>query len=261
MVKKRSPETLARLGVNLAATGVGVGASAAAGPAGALVAPVVRTTLDEVLTRVLSNRQQARVVSAATEASKIIEEERAEGHHVRTDDFFRGRDGRWSSNEVAEAVLLTASTEPMEMKIPFLGHLLAMVAVEPDIDVQTAHWLVKIAEDLTWTQFQQLAIVARLDELEVPDIEIGVSGKSWSSRNAMLQFSDLGWGERELIMGRSKPGDEQVLVPPINRRLSDQQLWGNGPLLYWALGLRRVAVEILNEHLALITDTTPASRT
>jgi len=118
MVKKKpSGEDLARLGINLAATGAGVGASSVAGPAGALVAPVVRTTLDEALTRVLTSRQQARVVTAATEASKIIEEQRAEGQHVRTDDFFRGRDGRWSANEVAEAVLLTASTEPMELKI------------------------------------------------------------------------------------------------------------------------------------------------
>jgi hypothetical protein len=238
---------LARLGIGLAATGAGVGAASVVGPAGALITPIVRTTLDEVLNRALTNRQQARVVTAATEASKIIEEQRAEGNHVRSDDFFRARDGRWSANEVAEAV-------------PYLGHLLAMVATEREIDVQTAHWLVKIAEDLTWTQYQQLAIVARIDELEVPDIQIEASGaSSWSARNAMLQLEDLGWGKRELILGKLRPGDEKLAVGPINRRLREQELNGNGLILNWALGLHRIPDEVLQEHLALLAGGTPAA--
>jgi hypothetical protein len=64
---------------------------------------------------------------------------------------------------VTEAVFLTASQEPMELKIPYLGHLLAMVAVSEELDVSASHWLVKVAEELTWTQYVQLTMVARAD--------------------------------------------------------------------------------------------------
>lgn len=49
--------------------------------------------------------------------------------YLRDDGFCEDREGRWSSQEVVEAALMTASDKVQELKLPYLGHLLASLAV------------------------------------------------------------------------------------------------------------------------------------
>jgi hypothetical protein len=91
--------------------------------------------------------------------------------------------------------------------------------------------------------------VARLEQLRVPDIEASPAAvESWTAKNAMLQFEDLGPVHRELI-APERGGDR---IPLLVGRIAEYRLSRNGPLVSWALGLDEMQTELLQEHLDFI---------
>ena len=63
--------------------------------------------------------------------------------------------------------MLKSQREPEEKKIPYMGHLLASVAFDPQVSAPMAHQLVKAAERLTYRQLclLKLAVVKQAFEL------------------------------------------------------------------------------------------------
>jgi hypothetical protein len=229
-------------------------ASAAIGPAGALLAPPIKAGVDEVMHRMLTARQKRRVRSVAEAAAERYAELLAEGERLRDDDFFAARDGRWSAGEVTEAVLLTAANEPEEMKIPYIGNLLANLAVQKGADVPTAHWLISLANELTWTQYIKLALIqlgalqeAANEESAVPDVEVGDEGPNWTSTMCMHQLSDLGFGQRDLIL----PQRGETLE--IDFSLRNQGLTPPAMLFWTALCLYRIPRPLLMEQATILS--------
>jgi hypothetical protein len=215
-----------------------------------LATPVIAAAYNEVVHRSLTSKQHQRVDRAAEEARQHYLNLSAQGETLRTDDFFDGRDGRWGAGEVVEAVLLAAANDPMEMKLTHMGHLLAVAAVDKELDVQTVHWLLKLAEDLTWTQYVQLALVDRIDELKPHDVDICAGGTNWRVLHAILQFRDLGPNQRELM--HVDGPNVGLKLPPLCGDLSEYKLTGNGSFVSWAFGLSSISVEILRDHIALL---------
>jgi hypothetical protein len=72
---------------------------------------------------------------------------------------------------VAESVLLKSQREPEEKKIPYMGHLFAGVAFDPQISAQLAHQIIKTAEQLTYRQLciLKLAVVKHSFTLRAGD--------------------------------------------------------------------------------------------
>ncbi len=137
----------------------------AAGPAGAAVLGAMGTMAseslahigEEVASRMLGPREMVRVGGVLALAAERIQERIAAGDHIRDDDFFAGREGeRSNADEVAESLILKAQREAEEKKIPFIANMLANIAFDPSVTVETAHQLSKTAEALT---YRQLCIV------------------------------------------------------------------------------------------------------
>ena len=143
------------------------------GIAGKGIEIALRNVSSDISERQLGPREEIRVGATLIIAAAEIERRLESGDILRTDGFFETKEtGRSDAEEILEAVLLKAQREPEEKKIKFMGYLLSSIAFDPEISVQMAHQLTKIAEQLT---YQQLCIL-RLSEVKD---EYGLRGKDY----------------------------------------------------------------------------------
>lgn len=217
--------------------------AATAGMAGALAEETMRS----VLSRVLGLRDRRRVSTVVNHAQERVRYFQANGASIRQDDFWRARgDIPPAGQEVFEAVLLAAQTDPQERKTPYMGNLFAYIACSPEISDVSSHWLVKTAESLSWTQFELLALVNRIDEVDAKSIVVGEYAPSWDSIALHRELQDLGDGEKRLIMGKITTTERVGLQYP-SRDLSEQTLSQSGMLLVAALGIDEIQGQRLDE--------------
>ena len=127
----------------------------------------------EISSRQLGPREEKRVGATLIIAAAEINRRLENGDALRDDGFFdKKQAGRSDAEEVAESVLLKIQREPEEKKIPYMGYLLSSIPFDPEISVQMAHQLTKIAEQLT---YQQLCIL----KLSVVKDKYGLRGKDY----------------------------------------------------------------------------------
>ena len=127
----------------------------------------------EISSRQLGPREEKRVGATLIIAAAEINRRLENGDALRDDGFFDEKHpGRSDAEEVAESVLLKVQREPEEMKLPYMGHFLSSIPFHPEISVQMAHQLSKIAEQLT---YRQLCIL----KLSVVKDEYGLRGKDY----------------------------------------------------------------------------------
>jgi hypothetical protein len=84
--------------------------------------------------------------------------ERAErGETPRSDDFSESHDGRRpDSDELLEGVLMYAAASYEERKVVLLGHLYDGIAFDGSVSIEEAHYLLKLADRLTYRQLVAL---------------------------------------------------------------------------------------------------------
>jgi hypothetical protein len=136
--------------------------------AGAIVAPMAarmfQSQARDFASRVLSQREQDRVVGVLDIAAESVREKMRLGHEPRSDNFFIGVPGTRSfADEITEAVLIAAQREHEERKARHLGLLLANLVFEKEIDRRQANFLVRLISDLSYVQLRLLAIYHRND--------------------------------------------------------------------------------------------------
>lgn len=134
---------------------------------GAVIGPGVAHSLKFIahlfLDRIMPRRERQRVGLVYGLTALAIRERLDKGEHLRTDDFFdRDITDRSKSDEIAEAVLMSAQKEHEEKKLPYLANLLAFIAFEPRIDVGMANYMVKIASSLSYRQYCVLALAVNV---------------------------------------------------------------------------------------------------
>ena len=155
-------------------TGASVGAGVGlliGGPPGAIAGAAVGSLVEvgaDFAHRQLSKRQAVRTGTALGYAAERASNRLLAGDDLRDDGFFTLQGGRRPSDEVGEAVLSAVRDESEMRKVPFLGYLLANVGFEPNVDARSAHALIRVAQDLTYTQLCLLALVARKEEFALP---------------------------------------------------------------------------------------------
>lgn len=131
------------------------------GTLGAAAAVALKHIGEDVSERLLSPREQVRVGGVLAIAAGEISQRLERGEALRADGFFEPKGGsRSDAEEVAESVLLKSQREPEEKKIPYMGHLFAAVAFDPQISAQLAHQIIKTAEQLTYRQLCILKLAA-----------------------------------------------------------------------------------------------------
>jgi hypothetical protein len=149
----------------------------AAGPAGAItgaaVGPLITKALHEVgaelATRIMGPRGRMRVGATLGYAIVAVDRRLKAGDQLRGDGFFERSDaGRASAEEVAEGVLRAANEEHQEAKLEYYGNLLANIAFDSSVSVESAAYLVKCSRDLSYRQLGLLALVGRIGEVTQP---------------------------------------------------------------------------------------------
>ena len=140
---------------------IGVGLASIAFPGSEEIGAIVGSAAGNLLSglgqdiweRHLSRREKQRLGTVFDVMVTEIHRRRENGEALRDDGFFEEKQGdRSDADEVAESVLLKAQREPEEKKIEYMGYLFASIAFNPEISVQMAHQLTKIAEQLTYRQ-------------------------------------------------------------------------------------------------------------
>lgn len=121
---------------------------------------------EEFADRSLSGWERARAAAVVLTAVARANEYLQAGNRVRRDDFFIAEPGRRSAaDECAEAILLIAQREPEEVKLPFVGNLLAGIAFRDDVDRAATTSLVRLAAILSFRQFGLLAVFSHTERL------------------------------------------------------------------------------------------------
>lgn len=135
--------------------------AALGGTAGAAATRALRRLGEEFAERVLGHREKVRAGAALAIATAEIKERLARGEKLRSDGFFDpGPRGRSDAEELAESIILKAQREPEERKVPYMGHLLAGIAFDAEVNAELAHQLTKAAERLTYRQLGILKLGA-----------------------------------------------------------------------------------------------------
>ena len=130
--------------------------------AGGLIQPV----LADFLNRVLSPRQEHRVLTVSALAVDFIEKRLKDGEKLREDGFFsEGTISRSDAVEVVDSMLFTVEDDPQEQKIPYMAHLIENGCFDASIHPGLLHFLYKESKSLT---YRQLCILKLIIENKYP---------------------------------------------------------------------------------------------
>ncbi len=211
------------------------------GPLGPALGISVATVCAEVLDRLLSERQEARAILVLEAAATRMKQLEAEGQQLRDDDFFREVTDRHDFEEVAEQVLMSAMNDSQEKKAPLYGALLAHIAFQPQIDRDSAHHLVKLAQELSYRQLCLFALIGRKDRFTLPNERRGgpLKPETWS---AFDEFDRIGYAQLELVLA---PPDAPGLLPTNLNAPASSMLSTKGRLLHDLMDLETIPDEEL----------------
>jgi hypothetical protein len=232
-------------------TGAALGA-ALGGPPGAAVGSAagasVEAALREVASRWLSDREQVRVGAAAIYARQVIETRLNGGEEPRDDGWFdRQPRGRSAADELLEGTLLIARRQHQERKVQYVGRLMGNLCFEPDIDEFVGDWLLRQADELSWTQYVLLAAIG-LPSVTLPSTDMRAGIKDWASWGMHEQLADLGYARRELVGAPARTTERLGLSVP-NTTMSDLTLGSGGRLLFELMSLADVPPTDINDAL------------
>jgi hypothetical protein len=251
--RARKPAQLAS-GVGAQVGGALVG-SAIGGLPGAAAGATVGTVTKEVLSRWLSTKQRERIVEIHNQAVARMEALLKEGRPLRNDGFFQGQEGsRSDSEEVFEGVLVAATTEHEERKLPHLAALLANIAFDPKVDRGMANYLLRLAESLSYRQLCLLALVARQDEIRLPHGR--AEELPWKAWALWRELDDLGFASKELVAVRP----EGIGGLPTNLGMAAElNLITGGTALYNLMNLNEIDPGELKALAAVLWEGLPKS--
>ncbi len=252
--KRRAARRLLESGGVIAGDVVGSGlgfvfGGAAGAMAGSGVGSVLGALAGEASQRVLSDRERVRTGAVLVYAADAINRKLGSGARLRDDGFFERRDGRSSADEIAEGVALAARDTFEERKLPFLGHVFAMAAVEPELDAHLCAVVLRDAETLSWRQYTLLAAIDANDRLPLPDVDLSSQADSWTTWGIHRELMELYDAEYLTAPAKRTPRMHLTLH---NFALREQRLASRGRVVADMLNLSVVpATDILEVHRLL----------
>ena len=232
-----------------AVSGGDLGLGAISSMTGTSIASVGR----DVVSRLLSPRQEARVGAVFLHAGATMRAMEVMGSTIRDDGFWEGEHSEGS--EFAEGVMLTAMDTFEERKLPYLANVLAQVALEDSIDAATANLAIRISRELSWMEMCILGIVMRPDDFPLPERRryVPPAWDSWTVSNALNQIS----GDSGLLRYRRPEPTENEEIPGFDLRLSALALSSSGQLVGGLMRLDQIPTDDLRPVLAKLLSGNP----
>ena len=199
----RSPE---------AGTAVGVTVSQAVGN-------VLSKVGEDIQSRQLAPREQARIGVAAFYAFAQIEQHLKDGKQPRGDGFFESPGNERSrAEELFEGVLLKARDAYEEKKARYLGTLYGNVAFEDTVSSGETNLILNYAADSTYRGLVCMAMAMRRSEFNLSAEDFTDKEVSFTVIGILHELQDL--SRRELLFkqgpddaGAMFPMDSSVIVP------------------------------------------------
>lgn len=138
-----------------------------AGPAVAWLSTPLLRRAGEAVVNMVSRRGAERAGAALLVVQADAAEHAECGETPRSDGFSESHDGlRPDSDEVLEGVLMYAAASYEERKVVLLGHLYDGIAFDASVSAEEAHYLLKLADRLTYRQLVALATLQDPESFE-----------------------------------------------------------------------------------------------
>lgn len=136
------------------------------GAAGLSASGAYRRVGAEIANWMLGPREEARIGGVMALSAEVLRTKLAEGYHLREDGFFELQaTSRPAAEELLEGVLRKAQAEYEERKLPYLARFWANACVDARIKPPTLNQLVRLSEQLTYSNLIVISLVARIDEI------------------------------------------------------------------------------------------------
>ena len=134
---------------------------------------VYRRVGDEIANRLLGPREQARVGGVLALSAEVLKSKLDQGHTLRDDGFFdpRALDSRSDAEDVMEGVLRKAQAEYEERKLEYFARFWANACIVKDFEAADLHYLMKLAEQLTYRQLTIISMLGRIVGANYTEIE------------------------------------------------------------------------------------------
>ena len=261
------------LDAGAAAAGAAVGSNigvVVAGPAGAiggatlgaLAQSAVQWIGKEIKDRQLSKREERKIGTVYELAQQIIAEKLKEGKEIRNDDFFTQKEeNRSSAEEITEEAFFAAQRESEEKKLPYLSYLYANIFFDETVDKHMAVQLFRMAERLTYRQFQ---ILTMLGGIQLTIESTGFQPLKVDTFKTISGFKDISIATD--IFGLYREGiiqSKSAVLDPAGITPADLHVGGCGALLYNLMELNKAPFEsstsdiiqlLSNKEIVEITD-------
>jgi hypothetical protein len=153
--------------------------------AGAAISPPVAWALKRAVVQIrgwVGGRQVERVSETIKVAATDIEKHLSDGGQI-TGFFANVGDEGSDAEEIAEGILQAAAFAYEQRKTPYLGHLLASIAIRGDIHLADAHRLTRLVGELSYRQLACLSAIGS-GEAKIDTIQAGVV-RSLAKRDRM----------------------------------------------------------------------------
>ena len=181
----------------------------------------IQSVLADFLSRVLSPRQEQRVLTVAALAVDYIERRlQNPDEQLRTDGFFsEGTIIRSDAQEVVDSMLFTVEDDPQEQKIPYMAHLIENGCFDASIHPGLLHFLYKESKSLT---YRQLCILKLIIENKYPLSLKSTVETPWLTEEPMPMLSKetfptlvecINLGHRGYIDYKLSPADDTLSGP------------------------------------------------
>ena len=136
------------------------------GAAGLNASGAYRRVGTEIANWMLGPREEARIGGVMALSADVLRTKLAEGYHLREDGFFKPQAAnRPAAEELLEGVLRKAQAEYEERKLPYLARFWANACIDTRIKPPTLNQLIRLSEQLTYSNLVMISLVARIDEI------------------------------------------------------------------------------------------------
>ena len=134
---------------------------------------VYRRVGNEIANRLLGPREQARVGGVLALSVEVLKSKLDQGHTLRDDGFFDSRtlDSRSDAEDVMEGVLRKAQAEYEERKLEYFARFWANACIVKEFQAGDLHYLMKLAEQLTFRQLTIISLLGRTVGANFTEIE------------------------------------------------------------------------------------------
>ncbi|MBB6218891.1 hypothetical protein HNQ80_005066 [Anaerosolibacter carboniphilus] len=217
----------------------GAVAGACKGATKAAIKRITQNTLTDVSNRILSQREEVRVGTAASYAIIKIIMHLNEGKEPRSDFFLGDPTERSAADEIFEGVLLKCKNEHEEKKIRYISNIFSNAAFVDDITLGEANFRLNIAEGMTYRQFCILNLFERktLDTSIILRSEDYIQGeKTFELRSILNEIYEL-YNKGMIEYYKSEDGRAFSLSGILSIIPKDMRLTKHGKRQYELMGL------------------------